>query len=143
MWITLLVGVVSMQMLISRLKEFILRFNSQCDSLSPRSREWSPAYIYARARSPEPRNSGSIYIVASLVVAYVLSCELNPIELAWASVKGYVARYNRDYNLREVERVLNTRQWICFVGMWWMLRMSILRRMGYCYLHAVLFCNTW
>ena len=31
----------------------------------------------------------------------VAHCELNPIELAWASVKGYVAKHNRCYNLAE------------------------------------------
>ena len=36
----------------------------------------------------------------------VAHCELNPIELAWASVKGYVAKHNRDYNLGEVERLV-------------------------------------
>ena len=35
----------------------------------------------------------------------VAHCELNPIELAWASVKGYVAEQNRDYTLAEVERL--------------------------------------
>ena len=35
----------------------------------------------------------------------VAHCELNPIELAWASVKGYVAKYNRDYTFAEVERL--------------------------------------
>ena len=33
----------------------------------------------------------------------VAHCELNPIELAWASVKGYVAKHNKDYNLQEIE----------------------------------------
>ena len=32
-------------------------------------------------------------------------CELNPIELAWASVKGYVARQNKDFKLKDVERL--------------------------------------
>ena len=35
----------------------------------------------------------------------VAHCELNPIELAWASVKGYVAKHNRDYTFAEVERL--------------------------------------
>ena len=29
-----------LQALVGRLKEFILRFNAQCDSLDPRPREW-------------------------------------------------------------------------------------------------------
>ena len=36
----------------------------------------------------------------------VAHCELNPIELAWASVKGYVAKHNEDYNFWEVERLV-------------------------------------
>jgi len=36
----------------------------------------------------------------------VAHCELNPIELAWASVKDYVAKHNKDYNLV----ALNTRR---------------------------------
>ena len=35
----------------------------------------------------------------------VSHCELNPIELAWASVKGYVAKQNKDFNLKEIERL--------------------------------------
>lgn len=33
-------------------------------------------------------------------------CELNPIELARALVKGYIARHNKDYNLKDVERLV-------------------------------------
>ena len=50
-------------------------------------------------------------------------CELNPIELAWASVKGYVAKHNRDYNLAEVEQLVpkgfehtTTDMWRSFVS---------------------------
>ena len=32
-------------------------------------------------------------------------CELNPIELIWSQVKGYVARENRTFKLAEVERL--------------------------------------
>ena len=32
-------------------------------------------------------------------------CELNTIELAWASVKGYVAKHNMNFNLKEVGRL--------------------------------------
>ena len=35
----------------------------------------------------------------------VAHCELNPIELAWASVKGYVAKHNTGYRLQGVERL--------------------------------------
>ena len=35
----------------------------------------------------------------------VAHCELNPIELAWASVKGYVAKQNKDFKLKDVERL--------------------------------------
>ena len=42
------------------------------------------------------------HTVLQLPVAH---CELNPIELAWASVKGYVAKYNKTYNLAEIERL--------------------------------------
>ncbi len=43
------------------------------------------------------------HIVLRLPVAH---CELNPIELAWASGKGYVAKHNKDYNLKVVERLV-------------------------------------
>ena len=35
----------------------------------------------------------------------VAHCELNPIELAWASVKGYVAKHNKKHNLTEIEQL--------------------------------------
>ena len=35
----------------------------------------------------------------------VAHCELNPIELAWASVKGYVAKRNKDFTMKEIERL--------------------------------------
>ena len=33
----------------------------------------------------------------------VAHCKLNPIELAWASVKGYMAKHNVMFNLTEVQ----------------------------------------
>ncbi|PSN56834.1 hypothetical protein C0J52_08287 [Blattella germanica] len=33
-------------------------------------------------------------------------CELNPIELIWAQVKGYVARNNKTFNIKDVKRLL-------------------------------------
>ena len=35
----------------------------------------------------------------------VAHCELNPIALTWASVKGYVAKHNVKFNLTEVQRL--------------------------------------
>ncbi len=35
----------------------------------------------------------------------VAHCELNPIELAWASVKGFVARQNQHFRLADVEKL--------------------------------------
>ncbi|PSN34388.1 hypothetical protein C0J52_22266 [Blattella germanica] len=32
-------------------------------------------------------------------------CELNPIELIWAQVKGYVARNNKTFNIKDVKRL--------------------------------------
>lgn len=34
-------------------------------------------------------------------------CELNPIELIWAQVKGYVAARHTTFKLQEVRRLLN------------------------------------
>jgi hypothetical protein len=35
----------------------------------------------------------------------VAHCTLNPIEMAWAQVKGYIKANNQKFNLREVERL--------------------------------------
>ena len=35
----------------------------------------------------------------------VAQCEFNPIELAWASVKLYIARHNTWYTLQEVQQL--------------------------------------
>ena len=42
-----------------------------------------------------------MHIVLRLPVAH---CELNPIELAWGFVKGYVAKHNKTHNLPEIEQ---------------------------------------
>ena len=36
----------------------------------------------------------------------VAHCELHPIELAWAVIKGYVAKHNVKFNLTEVQLTL-------------------------------------
>ena len=35
----------------------------------------------------------------------VAHCTLNPIELAWAQVKGHIKAYTRAFNLREIEKL--------------------------------------
>ena len=35
----------------------------------------------------------------------VAHCELNPIELAWASVKGYIAKYNKEFTMTETKQL--------------------------------------
>ena len=35
----------------------------------------------------------------------VAHCELNPIELAWASVKGYVAKHNKTFTFKEIQQL--------------------------------------
>ena len=35
----------------------------------------------------------------------VVRCELNPMELAWTSIKGYVAKYNNTHNLPDIEQI--------------------------------------
>ena len=35
----------------------------------------------------------------------VAHCELNPIELAWASVKGYVAKHNKEFTMTETKQL--------------------------------------
>ena len=38
--------------------------------------------------------------ILRLLVAH---CEINPIQLAWASVKGYIAKHNKTHNLPVME----------------------------------------
>ena len=47
------------------------------------------------------------YIGHEVVRLPVAHCELNPIEMAWAQVKGYVRDHNRQFTLTEVERLVN------------------------------------
>ncbi len=35
----------------------------------------------------------------------VAQCELNPIELAWASVKGYLAKHNKGFTMTETKQL--------------------------------------
>lgn len=34
----------------------------------------------------------------------IAHCQLNPIALTWASVKGYVAKHNKHFKLKDIER---------------------------------------
>ena len=53
--------------------------------------------------------------VSTLLVAH---CELNPIELAWPSVKGYVAKHNNTHDLLEIEWLTSDRFTNTTTDMW-------------------------
>ena len=46
------------------------------------------------------------------------NCELNPIELAWASVKGYVAKHDKTHNLPGIEQLTPDRVIYTTTDMW-------------------------
>ena len=48
----------------------------------------------------------------------VAHCELNPIELAWASVKSYVAKHNKNFNITEIQRLTTDRFTHTTADMW-------------------------
>jgi hypothetical protein len=48
----------------------------------------------------------SAFHVAGLIVKTVRHCELNPIELIWAQVKGFVAENNTTFRLKDVKELL-------------------------------------
>ena len=48
-----------------------------------------------------------LYTGHEVVRLPVAHCELNPIEMAWARVKGYVKEHNRKFTLTEVARLVN------------------------------------
>ena len=55
------------------------------------------------------------HIVLRLPVAH---CELNPIVLTWASMKGYVAKHNNRHNLPEIERLTPDRFTYAKIDVW-------------------------
>ena len=67
-------------------------------TLLDKVRQYRPRPLYLTDEAAEANG----HTVLRLPVAH---CELNPIELAWASVKGYVAKNNKEFNLREIERL--------------------------------------
>ena len=67
-------------------------------TLLEKVRQHRPTPIYLTDEAAQKHG----HTVLRLPVAH---CELNPIELAWASVKGYVAKHNQEFSLREVERL--------------------------------------
>lgn len=52
-------------------------------------------------------NCCNLYIGHEVVRLPVAHCELNPIEMAWAQVKGYVRDHNQKFTLTEAERLVN------------------------------------
>ena len=57
--------------------------------------------------SVENNKCWNYYIGHEVVRLPVAHCELNPIEMAWAQVKGYVRDNNHKFTLTEVERLVN------------------------------------
>ena len=43
------------------------------------------------------------YVGHTVLRLPVAHCELNPIELAWTSIKGYIAKHNKIHNLPDIE----------------------------------------
>ena len=68
-------------------------------TLLDKVRQHRPTPIYLTDEAAQQHG----HTVLRLPIAH---CELNPIELAWASVKGYVAKQNKDFNLKEVQRLI-------------------------------------
>ena len=68
-------------------------------TLLDKVRQHRPTPIYLTDEAAQQHG----HTVLRLPIAH---CELNPIELAWASVKGYVAKHNKDFNLKEVQRLI-------------------------------------
>ncbi len=57
---------------------------------------------------PTPRylTDDAIHTAGHTVIRLpVAHCELNPIELAWASVKGYVAKHNKSFTMTETKQL--------------------------------------
>ena len=65
-------------------------------TLLEKVKQHRPAPLYLTDETAQTHG----HTVLRLPVAH---CEFYPIELAWASVKGYVAKHNKTYNLTEIE----------------------------------------
>ena len=82
----------------NEIKKWLDNHNISYDEKTSRRRYWNqPKPLYLTDEAAEHRG----HTVLRLPVAH---CELNLIDLAWVSVKGYVAKQNKDFNLKEIER---------------------------------------
>ena len=60
------------------------------------------ALMSGQGPSDAANQHGHGYTVLCLPVTH---CELNPIELAWASVKGYIVNHNKTFILKEIQQL--------------------------------------
>ena len=86
------------------LKQWLDRYNIQYDdkdikkTLLEKVKQHRPTPLYLTDEAAHRHG----HTVLRLPVAH---CELNPIGLAWASVKGYVAKHNTKFSLKDIEQL--------------------------------------
>ena len=69
-------------------------------TLLDKVRQHRPEKLYLTDDAAHQHGHG--HTVLRLPVAH---CKLNPIELAWASVKGYVAKHNKTFTFKEIQQL--------------------------------------